>query len=285
MADSLAPFREGLRERGYVENRNCQLEVRWSEGRNERLPTLATELVRLKVDVIVTHGIPAARATQAATRSIPIVIASAADLVGAGIVASLSRPGGNVTGVNDQTTELSAKEVEVLRDVLPAVKHVAVLWNRANPGAVSTAKALQTAARNTGLRVTLLDIDRADDIGAALTSAVKERVEAVIVAHDTMTIGNRQHIARLALAKRLPSISASTLFVEAGGLVSYGPDRVQLFRGAAGFVDKILKGAKPGDLPVEQHKKLELVINLKTAKALGLTIPPSLLLRADQVIE
>jgi putative ABC transport system substrate-binding protein len=213
------------------------------------------------------------------------VIGSAADLVGAGIITSLSRPGGNVTGINDQTTDLSAKEVEILRDALPRMKRVAVLWNRANPGAVMTSKAIRAAARDAGLQVVSLEVQRPDELDAALDKAVKERAEAIIVTHDTMTVGNRGRIADLALARRLPTISASSLFAEAGGLMHYGPDLPQMFRRAATFVDKILKGAKPADLPVEQPTKFQLVINLRTAKALGLTVSQSLLLRADHVIE
>jgi len=284
-SNTLDPLREGLRDLGYREQQNIAIEVRWSEGRRERLPELARELVRLNVDVIVTHGIPAVLATKSATTTIPIVIGAAADLLGAGIISSLSHPGGNVTGINDQTTDLSAKEVDILRDALPRMKRVAVLWNRANPGAVMTSKAIQTAARDTGLHVISLAFERPEELNTALDEAVKDRAEAVIVTHDTMTVGHRGRIAELALARRLPTISASSLFAAAGGLMNYGPDLAQMFKRAATFVDKILKGAKPADLPVEQPTKFQLVINVRTAKALGLTLPQSLLLRADHVIE
>jgi putative ABC transport system substrate-binding protein len=284
-AYTLEPLRDGLRELGYVEGQNVIVEVRWTDGQPERLPELAAELVRLKVDVIVTHGVPAARAVKTATTDIPIVVATAADMVGAALVASLARPGGNLTGTSDQVTELSGKVLQLLKEMLPGLNRVAVLWNRMNPGAARTAEATQTTARELGLQVSSLDVRSPDEIAEALEAAAEGRVDAVIVVHDPLMIEHRTRVAQLALEKRLPAVSAVGMLTEAGGLMSYGPDNPGLFKRAAVFVDKILKGAKPADLPVEQPVKFELVINLNTAKALGLTIPPLLLFQADKVIQ
>ena len=234
---------------------------------------------------IVTHGAPAARSVKAKTTSIPIVIAAAADPVGAGLVASLARPGGNVTGSSDQVTEVSVKEVELVTELLPGIRSVAVLWNGANPAAVRTSDTLQAAARARALKITALIVHRPSEFDRAFHEAARAKVEAVLVVHDTITLAHRTEIAQLALKRRLPAISAATVFAEAGCLMSYGPDIAALFRRAAVFVDKILKGAKPADIPVEQPTRFQMVVNLKTAQALGLTVPPSLLLRADQVIE
>lgn len=282
---SLEPFRQGLRELGYVEGRNVILEVRWTDGNNERLAEFAREFVRLDVDVIVTHGAPGSFAAKAATARIPIVVAVTADMVGVGLVASLSRPGGNVTGMTDQVTELSGKQVQLLKELLPDVKRVAVLANRTNPAAARTSEATETAARQLGLQVRSLEVRSLGEIEPALDAAARGRAGAVVVAHDPLTVNHRARIARLAVAKRLPIVSASTLFAEAGGLMSYGPDLARFFRRAAVFVDRILKGAKPSDIPVEQPTQFDLFINLRTARALGVTIPPALLRRADRVIE
>jgi putative ABC transport system substrate-binding protein len=283
-AYTVEPLRDGLRELGYVEGQNIIVEVRWTDGQPERLPELAAELVRLKVDVIVTHGVPATRAVKTATTDIPIVVATAADLVGAGLVASLAQPGGNVTGTSDQVTELSGKVLQLLQEMLPGVNRVAVLWNRQNPGATRTSEATQTAAHKLGLQVSSLAVRSPDEIAEALEAAAEGRADAVIVISDPLMIGHRTRVAQLALEKRLPAVSAVGMLTEVGGLMSYGPDNPGLFKRAAVFVDKILKGAKPADLPVEQPTKFELVINLKTAQALGLTIPPTLLFQADKVI-
>jgi putative ABC transport system substrate-binding protein len=284
-AISLEPFRAGLRELGYVEGQNVFIEVRWTDGKSERLPELVGELIRLKIDVIVTHGLPAARAAKAATTDIPIVVAAAADMVGNGLVVSLPHPGGNITGTSDQITELSGKVVHLLKEMLPRLKRVAVLWNRMNPGAVGTSDATQTAVRDVGLQVKPLAVRSPDEIDDALEAAVKARADAVIVVHDPLMIEHRARIGQIALKKRLPTVSAVAILAEAGGVMSYGPDNPALFKRAAVFVDKILKGAKPADLPVEQPTKFELVINLKTAKQIGLTIPPNVLARADRVIK
>jgi putative tryptophan/tyrosine transport system substrate-binding protein len=280
---SLEPFREGLRKLGYVEGQNVLIEVRWTDSKSERLPELVGELIRLKVDVIVTHGIPAARAAKTATTDIPIVVATAADMVGNGLVASLPHPGGNVTGTSDQNTELSGKQVQLLKELLPRLKRLAILENPMNPGAVRTSEETKKAARDVGLQIKPLPVRSPDEIAEALEAAAKGRADAVIVVHDPLMIEHRARIAQLALKKRLPTLSAG-LLAEAGGLMTYGPDSAALFKRAAVFVDKILKGRKPADLPVEQPMKFELVINLKTAKQIGLTIPPNLLARADKVI-
>ena len=277
-------FRRGLRDLGYIEGRNVRLEIRWLEGHDERLPKIMAELVHLPVDVIVTSGTPAAAAAMHATATLPIVVAAAGDFVGAGLVRSLSRPGGNVTGTSDLTAELSGKRLELLREIVPGLSRVAVLWNGANPGALRTWEETQAAAKVLGMQVQSVDIRRISDVESAVRIA-RGQTGAMVVIQDPFTVLNRSRIADAAQKAKLPAVYGGSEFAETGGLVSYGANVVELFYGAASFVDKILKGAKPADLPVEQPTKLELVINLKTAKALGLTIPPSLLLRADQIIE
>jgi ABC-type uncharacterized transport system substrate-binding protein len=283
---TLEPFREALRELGYVEGQNVLLEVRWTDGKSERLPELAEEFIRLQVDVIVTHGMLGARAATTATTTIPIVATGVADMMRVGLVASLARPGGNVTGTSLLLSELSGKMVQLLTEMLPGLTRVAVLWNRLNPGAVLQAEAAQTATRDLGLQVSALAVQSLDEIAEALATAAKGGVGAVIVVGDPWTIERRTRIAQLALQERLPVsfTGTSRSLVEAGGLMSYGPERPSLFKRSAVFVDKILKGAKPADLPVEQPMKFELIINLKTAEALGITIPPTLLFLADEVI-
>jgi putative ABC transport system substrate-binding protein len=283
-AHTLAPFREGLRELGYVEGQNVMIEDRWPDGQRERLPVLAEELVRLQVDAIVTYGVPAARALKAATTTIPIVVAVAADMVGAGLVESLPRPGGNVTGISDQITDLSGKNLQFLQELLPGLKQIALLRNPINPGAERSAEAIQTAAHDLGLQVRSFNVRSLDEIAEALTAAAIGGIGALIVVHDALMTENRTHIAQLAVQHGLPAVSANVLFAEAGGLMGYGPDHPALFKRAAVYVDKILKGAKPADLPVEQPLKFKLVINLKTAQALGLTVPSILLFQADDVI-
>lgn len=284
-AHTLEPVREGLRELGYVEGRNLTLDARWSAGSRERLVANAAEFVRQKVDLIVTHGVRGTQAAKAATSTIPIVVAAAADMVGAGLVANLARPGGNVTGSSDQASEVSLKEIELMSELLPGLQEVGVLWNRVNALAGHTAKGLQAAARDRALKVTAFEITRADEIDRAIEAAGRARVGALIVVHDAVTIEHRAAIAQLALRRRLPTISAATVFAEAGVLMSYGPDLAALCRRAALFIDRIFKGAWPGDIPVEQPTRFELVVNLKTARALGVTVPPALRLRADRVLE
>jgi putative tryptophan/tyrosine transport system substrate-binding protein len=282
---NLDPFREGLRELGYIEGQNVVIEARWSDGKNERLASLAADLVRQKVDVIVTHGLPATRAAKNATTTIPIVVAVIADILGTGIVESLSRPGGNITGMTDQVLDLSEKEVELLKEMVPSLTRVGILWNRGSVTASKISELSRAAARKSGVQVTSLDVQNVDDLDTVVESAAKARLGAVIVVHDPLTVSNRVHVAQTLLRRKLPAICGSLWLADAGLLMAYGPNQTKMWRRAAVFVDKILKGAKPADLPVEQPTKFELVINLKTAKALGLSIPQSLLLRADQVIE
>jgi putative ABC transport system substrate-binding protein len=278
-------FRQGLRELGYVEGQNVVIEYRSADGRQERFPDLATELVRLKVDLIVTRGAPASLAAKNATGSIPVVISATADPVGSGIVASLARPGGNVTGLSAYNVELYAKRVELLRELVPSLARIAGLFNMSNPVVPSQWKEVERGARSLGVQVQLLDVRNPEDLGRAFDAATRQRADALVVAVDALTQSNRQLIVDLAAKHRLPAIYGSDEFVYAGGLITYTVSFPHLYYRAATYVDKILKGAKPGDLPVEQPTKFELVINMKTAKALGITIPQSILVRADRVIE
>ena len=276
-------FVERLRELGWIEGHTVAIEYRWAEGRGERFAENAAEFVRLKVDVIVTAG-GAVLATRQATSVIPIVFALALDPVGDGLVASLARPGGNITGLSLQGPELAGKRLGLLREVLPGLRRLAILAEVGYPAAVLEMRVAQTTARSLGLEVVTLEIRQAEDIAPAF-EAHKGDADALYVGSSPLTITNQLRINTLALAARLPTIYSVKENLEAGGLMSYGPNNSDLFRRAAEYVDKILRGAKPGDLPVEQPTKFELVINLKTAKTLGLTIPESFLLRADEVIE
>ena len=278
-------FRQGLRELGYVEGQNIVIEYRWAEGRAERLPDLAAELVSLKVDIIVAAGTPAPLAAKHSTRTIPIVMSSAGDPVGSGLVASLARPGGNVTGLSTFTRELAAKRLQLLKGVVPGVSQVAVLWNAANPYAVLVMRETGAAARTLGVQVQSLEVRDPDEFENAFPAAIRGRAGALIVVDDPLTYLYRMRIADLAARNRLPAMYGFREYAEAGGLMAFGTSLADLYRRAATYVDKILKGAKPADLPVEQPTKFELVVNLKTAKALGLTIPPSVLLRADEIIQ
>lgn len=282
---SIAPFRDGLRELGYVEGQNVVIEERWSEDRSERLLDLATELVRLNVDVIVTHGERGIKAAQDATKTIPIVMAASPDPVGSGLITSLARPGGNTTGLTDQIAELADKEVQILREVVPRARRVAILWNESNPGARRTFEQTRNAATRVGLGVAAVAVRNPEDLEGAVAQAASGRPDALIVIHDVLTVGHRARIARLALKHKLPSICASSPYVDAGGLVVYAPSLTGLFKRAAVFVDRIFRGAKPSELPVEQPTTFLLRINLKTARALGLTIPQAVLARADEVIQ
>ncbi len=278
-------FRQGLRELGYVEGQTVTIEYRFAEGRVDRLPKLAAELVGLKVDLIVTAGMNAARAVREATKTTPIVMAAGGDPVAAGIVASLARPGGNVTGFSFMSPDLGGKRLELLKEAMPRVSRVAVLFNPANVGSVLERKSTEDAAGALGARLQPLEVRRVDDLEGAFRAAAKKRAQALIAFRDALVEAHRGRILDLAARGRLPTMFEQRDFVEAGGLMSYGPNLPDLFRRAATYVDKILKGAKPADLPVEQPTRFELVINLKTAKALGLTIPQSILIRADQVIQ
>jgi putative ABC transport system substrate-binding protein len=285
-AANLNAFLQGLRELGYVEGQNLLIEYQSADGRAERFPDLATELVRRKVDVILTRGTPAVLAAKTATATIPIVMASSGDPVGAGVVSSLARPGGNVTGLSTMVPQLAGKRLALLKDGFPAVERIAYVANMSNPAFVSAAKQdIEITARSLGFLVRFFDVRKAEDIGPAFEAAIKQRVNAVAVGVDPVTQANFRRCAELSVKHRLPSIFASRQFVEAGGLMSYGVNIPDLYRRAAAYVDKALKGARPADLPIEQPTKFELVINLKTAKALGLTIPPQVLSRADQIIE
>jgi putative ABC transport system substrate-binding protein len=277
-------LKEGLRELGYVEGQNLAVEYRWAEGRDERLPDLAADLVGLKVDVIVATGGPPAVAAKQATAAIPIVMLVGGDPVEIGLVASLARPGANVTGLSAQSNALPGKWLALLKETVPKLSRVAVLRDPAI--GKSMLDASQSAARSLGLRLQALKVERADDYAAAFAEARKHRAQAVVVLGSGLHFANRARIVELAAKHRLPAMYPTQVYVaDLEGLMSYGPDSYALGRRAATYVDKILKGARPADLPVEQPTKFELVINMKAAKALGITIPPLVLLRADRVIE
>jgi len=280
----VAAFVQRLRELGWIEGRNVAIEYRWAEARTERFAEIAAEFVRLKVDVIVTSGTPTVVAAKQATSVIPIVFATAGDPVGAGLVASLTRPGGNVTGLSLQVTDLAGKRLELLREVVLGLRRLAILANVTNPSVVLEIAEVQAASQALGFEVATFEIRRAADIAPAF-EALKGRADAVYIPPDPLTNSNRVRIYTLALSARLPTMSSVRENVEVGGLMSYGPNRPDLYRRAAEFVDKILRGTKPADLPVEQPTKFDLVVNLTTAKALGLAIPPSILLRADRMVE
>jgi putative ABC transport system substrate-binding protein len=279
----IAAFVQGLRELGWTEGRNVKIEYRWADGRSERIAEIAAELARLKVDIILTTG-TAVPIVKQATATIPIVFGIASDPLRSGIVASLSRPGGNVTGLSQLAADLGGKRLEILREIVPGLKRLAILVNISNPITLPEMQQVQNAAQTLGLETTVSDIRRAEDIAPAIEAA-KGRADALYVESDPLMVTNRVTISTLALGGRLPTLSGIREYVEAGSLLSYGPNYADLFRRAAGLVDKILHGAKPADLPVEQATKFDLVINLTTAKMLGLKIPESFLLRAEEVIE
>ena len=279
-------FRGQLRVLGYIEGQHIAIEYRWAEGRADRLPNLAAELVRLDPVVIVTTGTPGTLAAMQATKTIPIVMASSVDPVRSGIVASLARPGGNVTGFTILGPELEGKRMELLKRAVPRLSRVAVLWNPANPGIAFNLEAIEAAAR--ALHVTVgpvVEVRRVEEMENAFSTIANARPDALAVLADRSLQAHRRRIVEFAVARRLPGMYPYGEYVDAGGLMSYAPSNTELFRGAATYVDKILKGAKPGNLPVQEPTKFELVINLKTAKTLGLTIPQSLLLQADRVIQ
>lgn len=279
-------FKQGMRERGYVEGQSVVLERRFAEGRSERLPGLAAELVRLKVDVIVTSTDQGIAAVKQQTRTIPIVMANSSDPVGTGFVASLAHPGGNITGHSAMSPELSGKRLELLKEVVPGLSRVAFLWNPDIRGAVLDYKETETAARTLNLQLQSVEVSRAEDLDQALASVAAGRAEALVVpAVNPVAYMHRGQIVRFAERNRLPSMYGTKDFADAGGLMAFGPNAAEQWRRAAVYVDRILKGARPGDLPVEQPTQFELVINLKTARTLGLTIPQSLLRRADHVIQ
>ena len=283
-SDRVAAFVQRLRELAWIDGRNLVIEYRWAEGRDERYAEAAAELVRLKVDIIVTVATPATLAAKQATTVIPIVFGAASDPIRTGLVESLARPGGNVTGLSNQISDTGGKKLEFMREIVPGLRQVAILANVGNPAAVLDMVEAQASARKLGLGVTTSEIRRAEDIAPAF-DALKGHVDALYVCTDPLVNTHRIRVNILALAARLPTIHSLREYVEAGGLMSYGPNIPDLLRRAADFVDKILHGARPVDIPVEQPTKFDLVINLTTAKALGLTIPESLLARATEVIE
>jgi len=285
MAPIWTAFVDALRERGWIEGQNIFIERRYAEGRVERFEELAVELVRLRVDVLVTASHPAALAVRKATSEIPIVMAGVGDALRYGLVASLARPGGSVTGVTLIMQDVTAKGLELLKEFVPRPARVGFLWNAALPFSDVIWKEAQTAGEQLGLVLRPLDVRRAEDIEPAFALAVRERIDALFVRADPLTLVNRERIVKLAAQHKLIAMYSAGEFVRTGGLVAYSVPLTTTFRGAAIYVDKILRGPKPSDLPVEQPTTFELVVNLKTAKALGLTIPQSLLLRADQVVE
>jgi len=279
-------FRQGLRELGYVEGQNIVLEPRWAEGQYARYPALAADLVRLKVGVIVVVGGTGTKAAKEVTRTVPIVMSLVVDPVGSGLIPSLAHPGGNVTGTSIMAPDLVGKQLELLMEVVPKISRVAVLWNPDNPGGVPQLRQTEAAARALGVRLQTLEARGPHELDSAFAAMTRERAGALVILNDAILgVNLSKQIAELAAKSRLPAVHGEPEYAQAGGLMVYGANRLDLERRAATFVDKILKGAKPADLPIEQPTKFELVINLKTAKALGLTIPPSLLLQADHVIE
>jgi putative ABC transport system substrate-binding protein len=282
----LQVFRDGLRELSYVEGKNLQLELRWGEGKLERLPALAAELVVAKVAIIVAVTSPSVAAARQATRTIPIVMPLSSDPVGNGLVASLAHPGGNITGLSQMAPELGEKRIQLLKEMFPKVSHaMAVLWNPAYIGMRARFEQAQVAAPAVGLTVRSLEVRDTRELDAAFQAILRQRPEALLLLVDPFTISQRRRIVEFAAEQRLPAIYESGDFVEVGGLISYGPNISDQFRRAAAYVDKILRGAKPADLPIEQPTKFELEINMSPAKALGIKFPDSILLRADKVIE
>jgi putative ABC transport system substrate-binding protein len=279
-------FRQKLRELGHLDGENIAIEYRWAEGQDDRLPTLAAELVSLKPDVIVTTGTPGALAVMQATQTIPIVMASSADPVRAGLVTNLARPGGNVTGFTIRGAELEGKRLEFLKQAIPGLARVAVIWNPNNLAIVANFETIKIAARALGITLDpITEVRRADELDNAFAVIAGARPQALAVVADRFLLSQRKRIVEFASANRLSSMYPYREYVAAGGLMSFAPSDVELFRGAATYVDKILNGAKPGDLPVQEPVRFELVINLKTAKAIGIDVPTSLLLRADELIE
>jgi putative ABC transport system substrate-binding protein len=278
-------FQQGLRERGYVEGKNIVLEQRFDEDREERLPALAAELVRLRVDVIVAAATPAVKAAKQATATIPIIIVHSADPVALGLVTSLARPGGNVTGLSSASPDYSGKQLELLKEALPKLSRIAILWNAANPGTAIAFREMQDAVRVLKLPVQSLEVRRSEDLAPAFKNVPKRRGMGLVTLLDPLVVSQRARIVELAAESRLPAIYPQKEFVEAGGLMAYGADLTDSYRRAASFMDKILKGAKPAELPVEYPIKFTFTVNLKTAKQIGLTIPPNMLARADRVIK
>ena len=284
-ANLLDAFRDGLRELGYEEGRNIVIEYRWANGKYDHFPVLVAELIAAKVDAIVTAGTPAALAVKNATTTVPLVMVAVGDPIGTGLVPSLARPGGDLTGLSSVAPDLEGKRLQLLREVTPALSHVAMFINSLNPFHISSMEQARAAAQAMGIKLRLYDIRKSEDLDDAFAAIRKERPDALLILADRVFLHNRGRIVDFANEQRLPNVNAYKELVEVGGLMSYGPSYVDLHKRAATYVDKILKGAAPADLPVEQPTVFELLVNLKTAKALGLTLPPSLLARADEVIE
>jgi putative ABC transport system substrate-binding protein len=283
-ANLVGPFRDGLRDLGYVEGKSIAIEYRWAEGDYTRFPTLIKELIAAKVAIIVTAGTPATLAVKKATTSIPVVMIAVGDPVGTGIVSSLRLPGGNITGLTSISPELDGKRLELLREVVPGISHVAVLWNSSSPLQVVAEKQTRAAADALGMKMLSLGVRSKEDIEEAFGQMLKQRPQALLVLADRLFLHHRERIMAFALEHRLPGVHAYRELVDAGGLMSFGPSYAGMHRRAAIFIDRILRGAKPGDLPVERPASFELVVNLKTAKAFGLTIPESVVLRATEIV-
>jgi putative ABC transport system substrate-binding protein len=284
-ANLIGPFREGLRDLGYVEGKNIVIEWRWAEGKYERFPALIAELISSNVEVIVTAGTPASLAVKKATTTIPLVMIAVGEPVATGLVASLARPGGNITGLTSISSEIEGKRLELLREVVPKVSHIAVLWNADSPVQVIQEKETRAAAQLLGMKMLSLGVRTLEEIEDAFATIVRERPGALLVLADRLFLHHRAPIMDFATKHRLPGVHAYQELVEAGGLMSYGPSYADMHRRAAYFVDRILKGTKPTDLPVERPRKFELIINLKAAKQIGVTIPNNVLYRADRVIK
>src|SRR6185437_13508119 len=284
-ANLVDAFREGLREHGYEEGRNIVIEYRWADGKYERFPALVAELIAAKVEVIVTAGTPAALAMKKATTTVPLVMVAVGDPVGTGLVPSLARPGGNLTGLSSVAPDLEGKRLQLLREVVPALSHVAMFINSLNPFHVSSMRQARAAAQSMGIKLQLHDIRKSEDLDDAFAAIRKERPDAVLILADRVFLHNRERMIDFTKEQRLPNVNAYKELVEVGGLMSYGPSYEDMHKRAAIYVDKILKGAKPADLPIEQPSKFTFIVNLKAAKALGVTVPSQLLGLADQLIE
>ena len=284
-ANLVGAFREGLRELGYEEGRNIVIEYRWADGQYERFPALVAELIAAKVDVIVTAGTPAALAVKKTTTTVPLVMVAVGDPVGTGLVPSLARPDGNLTGLSSVAPDLEGKRLELLREIVPSVSHIAVFLNSVNPFHVASMRQALAAGKTLGIKVQQYDIRKSEDLDGAFAALRKERPDALLILADRVFLHNRQRMMDFTEEQRLPNVNAYKELVEAGGLISYGPSYEDMHKRAAIYVNKILKGAKPGNLPIEQPTKFTLVVNLKAAKALGISMPPTVLSRADEVIE
>jgi putative ABC transport system substrate-binding protein len=284
-ANLIGPFREGLRELGYIEGKNIAIEWRWAEGKYERFPGLIAELIGSKAELIVTAGTPASLAVKKATTTIPLVMIAVGDPVGSGLIASLAHSRGNVTGLTSISPELDGKRLELLREVVPNISHVAVMWNPTSPLQVVAEKATRAAAQPMGIRILSLGVHADEQFDHAFATIRKEKPGALLVLADRLFLHNRARIMEFAIHNRLPGVHAYVELVEAGGLMSYGPSYSGMHKRAAYYIDKILKGTNPADLPIEAPAKFELVVNIKAAKQIGVSIPPSVLYRADRVIK